>query len=100
MAPRQVTVELLELRAIGEQHPRAFYYLVEHGKMEGGQLVIEETEYHAAMGLMRGLGDLVAVVAHPVAKAVDGLLGTDLEHCQGCAERQADWNRAVPFRGH
>lgn len=43
---------------------------------------------------MRGLGDVVAVVAGPVGHA----LGLDPARC-GCARRQATLNEAVPFRG-
>ena len=43
-----------------------------------------------------GLGDAVAIVAQPIARAVDKLAGTDIEHCQGCAKRRATLNRIVP----
>lgn len=42
---------------------------------------------------LRGLGDLVAVVADPIARAI----GLDKGRC-GFAARQAALNRAVPFR--
>ena len=41
----------------------------------------------------RGLGDLVAVVAQPIARAIDRVAGTDIEHCAGCARRRAVLNR-------
>ena len=41
---------------------------------------------------MRGLGDLVALVADPIGRA----LGLDKAKC-GCAARQDALNRAVPF---
>lgn len=40
----------------------------------------------------RGLGDAVAVVAQPIARAVDAVLGTDLENCGGCRRRRAALN--------
>ena len=43
-----------------------------------------------------GLGDAVAVVAKPIARVIDRAVGTDLEHCEGCAKRQAALNQAVP----
>jgi hypothetical protein len=51
-------------------------------------------EGHAsdATGL-RGMGDVVAVVAQPIARVVG------LENCGGCKKRQADWNREMPFGG-
>jgi hypothetical protein len=39
-----------------------------------------------------GLGDAVAVVAKPIARMSDALLGTKLVGCTSCAERQARWN--------
>ena len=41
---------------------------------------------------MRGLGDLVAKVANPIAKA----LGINTQGC-GCKQRQEALNRLVPF---
>ena len=42
---------------------------------------------------MRGLGDIVHAVAHPVAKhIIDPLLGTDLANCEGCGQRRDRWN--------
>jgi hypothetical protein len=46
----------------------------------------------------RGLGDVVAVVAQPVAKALDAALGTDIQHCGGCQGRREWLNQAVPFQ--
>jgi len=46
---------------------------------------------------LRGLGDLVAVVAQPVAKAIDTVTGTNVQGCGGCKQRQEDWNRKFPF---
>ena len=40
----------------------------------------------------RGLGDMVAAVAVPVAKALDNLAGTHLRDCPGCAARRAFLN--------
>ena len=47
---------------------------------------------------MTGLGDLVAIVAAPVAAVLDATLGTDFENCGGCAGRRERWNAAVPFK--
>jgi hypothetical protein len=44
----------------------------------------------------RGLGDLVATVANPIARALDATLGTHLVGCQPCAQRRAALNRLVP----
>ena len=41
----------------------------------------------------RGLGDLVAVVAEPVARVIDAVAGTRIQGCAGCARRRDNWNR-------
>lgn len=46
---------------------------------------------------IEGLGDVVALVAKPAARFIDGMIGTDLVNCPGCEERRKDWNAAVPF---
>ena len=46
-----------------------------------------------------GLGDLVAVVAQPIARAIDRVAGTDIEHCAGCARRRAALNRVGRIAG-
>ncbi len=46
-----------------------------------------------------GLGDAVAAVAQPVAKAIDLVLGTDLQNCIGCigaGGRKDTLNKIVP----
>lgn len=44
----------------------------------------------------RGLGDLVALFAEPIARASDAVLGTHLVGCGSCAERRAALNKLVP----
>lgn len=46
-----------------------------------------------------GLGDAVAAVAQPVAKAIDAILGTKVAECGGCKARQAWLNQWRPFSG-
>lgn len=43
-----------------------------------------------------GLGDAVAIVAQPVAKAIDKIAGSDLQNCLGCEERKARLNAILP----
>lgn len=45
----------------------------------------------------RGLGDVVAAVAQPVAKVIDKAARTNLEGCAGCAKRRRALNGWVPF---
>lgn len=65
------------------------------GKSDGLSVEIEAEVYEALLEkypeTWRGLGDLVAALAKPIAKAVG------LEDCEGCAKRQEKWNAAVPF---
>lgn len=44
-----------------------------------------------------GLGDVVAFVAQPIAKAIDGVAGTNLHTCGGCSQRRESLNQAFPF---
>ena len=46
---------------------------------------------------LRGLGDAVAVVAQPIARAIDRALGTNVAGCGGCKARQAALNKVMPF---
>jgi hypothetical protein len=47
---------------------------------------------------IEGLGDVVHIIAGPAAKVIDGMLGTDWQHCPECAERRKDWNEKFPLR--
>lgn len=40
----------------------------------------------------KGLGDAVETVAKPIAKAIDKIAGTDLEHCPSCERRKSFLN--------
>lgn len=48
-------------------------------------------------GGIRGLGDVVHVVAQPLARAIDAVAGTSIETCEGCRKRRDDWNRKFPL---
>lgn len=43
-----------------------------------------------------GLGDVVAAVAQPIARAIDAVAGTSIANCGGCTGRQEQLNAAVP----
>lgn len=53
--------------------------------------VISQTVY-------RGLGDRVAAVAKPIARAIDKVLPTKLEDCVGCLQRQEWLNKHFPSK--
>ena len=46
---------------------------------------------------IRGAGDIIALAAKPIARAIDRVAGTKLENCGACAKRQAAMNAAIPF---
>jgi hypothetical protein len=46
---------------------------------------------------LRGAGDIIALAAKPIARAIDRVAGTKLENCGACAKRQALMNTAIPF---
>ena len=48
-------------------------------------------------GPVRGMGDIVAKVAQPIAKGLDKVLGTNIQGCGGCKKRQEKLNNAFPF---
>jgi hypothetical protein len=50
---------------------------------------------------VRGLGDLVAKVAEPIAGAIDKASGgrTKLKGCSACAKRKEMLNQLLPFGG-
>ena len=47
---------------------------------------------------VRGLGDLVAKVAQPIARAADAVLGTKVAGCSKCRKRQDALNKVFPNR--
>jgi hypothetical protein len=44
-----------------------------------------------------GLGDAFALVAQPIARAIDAVAGTDIANCTPCKKRRERWNAALPF---
>ena len=51
-------------------------------------------EWHAK----RGLGDVVAAVAQPIAGVIDKVTGTRIQHCEGCRKRRDYLNEKFPFK--
>lgn len=44
----------------------------------------------------RGLGDVVAAIAQPIAKVIDSVAGTNVQGCGGCKKRQEALNKLIP----
>ena len=54
-------------------------------------------EWRRSRRKIRGLGDVVAIIATPIAAASDAIFHTALKNCANCHRRQEQWNRRVPF---
>jgi len=50
------------------------------------------------MPMVRGLGDVVAIVAQPIAGAIDAVAGTSLKNCGGCKKRRELLNQKFPMK--
>jgi hypothetical protein len=46
----------------------------------------------------RGIGDVVESLAKPIARALDIIAGTRIQHCAGCAKRRQFLNARFPFK--
>jgi len=47
--------------------------------------------------MIRGLGDVVAVVAQPIAKVIDKVAGTKIQGCSSCENRRKALNKLLPI---
>lgn len=65
-----------------------------HIRRDGAWVSVSEDEFkHTQPYNSRGLGDLVHAVAHPIAKAIDAVAGTNIQNCGGCSKRREALNR-------
>lgn len=67
---------------------------------EDGYIEISEKAYLDLLIKHRGIsgaGDIVSLMTKPVTVIIDAILGTDLQNCQGCADRQQALNKAFPL---
>ena len=86
-----------DLRKAGERRPPGYLdKCLAWGERQGETVFFEAETFEALRreyGSTRvGLGDLVATVASPLAKAADSLLGTNLANCRSCEERRLWFN--------
>lgn len=97
--PSLIPIRIAAIREFAAQRPDGYLEdCLTRGKIEGEFLLLEET----ALAELRikyapqGLGDRIARFAKPLARKLDGLLGTELAYCPGCAARQAWLNEHFP----
>lgn len=68
--------------------------------VDGDHYLVDDAAWHDLTRIHAvrpfGLGDAVAVVAEPIARALDATIGTKLVGCGGCARRRDALNRLVP----
>ena len=46
---------------------------------------------------IKGAGDVVKIVAQPIAKVIDAVAGTNLQTCGGCEQRRQSLNKKFPL---
>jgi hypothetical protein len=94
-----IPINLADLRAAADRRPRGYLDdFLSAGEIRADFLWVPHATYEALRlkYAPRGLGDRIARLAKPIARAMDATLGTDLAHCQGCASRQAWLNTHFP----
>lgn len=72
-------------------------------KKDGAWVDVSEEEFkvHSTKPTQKfarqfGLGDAVAAIANPLARALDATIGTHIEGCGGCAQRRKALNKLLP----
>lgn len=92
-------ISLASLQATAASRPPGYLAdVISRGSVRDGFVWITSADYEflRLKYSPAGLGDQVARVAKPVARMIDSAIGTDLQNCQGCADRQAALNRLFP----
>ena len=99
--PRRV-FDLAEIHA--HPCPNLLYDLLAAGRLnDQGRLEVPAAAAEAILAAcpdpgLRGLGDVVAVLAQPIARTIDHMAGTKIKDCGGCAKRRAILNAVWPFK--
>jgi len=94
------SVLLSDLKAKATMRADGYYEAItSRGTISGDKLYIE-------VGILKemaekwhpmGLGSYIAKIAKPIARGIDSVIGTDLEHCDQCAAREAFLNKHFPL---
>ena len=78
----------------------AWHRMIQAGKLVNGQVVVPDDVAQRILDDCRrihGAGDIVAIVAQPIARAIDAIAGTNIANCGGCAKRRQAMNEAMPL---
>jgi hypothetical protein len=81
--------------------PNLWHRLMPVGKLVNGQLIVPDAVAEPILAdchKLRGLGDVVAMVAQPIARAIDSVAGTNIKECGGCAKRREKLNLLLPLK--
>jgi len=120
MLPRRdMKIALEKLRERAKDRPAGYLEeVLSAGNIKGEFLVVTAEKYRELRGKysrpatpepaptsppagaahIAGLGDAVAAVARPIARAIDRVAGTKLSNCKGCERRKDKLNRLASFR--
>lgn len=71
--------------------------VIKGGQIEGNEIEFDDGTGIRILNRIRGLGDVIAAVAKPIARGIDAVIGTDLQNCGGCEQRQESLNKLFPF---
>jgi hypothetical protein len=97
----RINIEKLKSNAINR--PSGYLEdVLSKGIVNGNYLEITPAMYREMLmkydtNRIRGLGDLVAKVAQPIAHVIDQVTGTHIAGCRGCKQRQNKLNQLLPF---
>lgn len=69
--------------------------ILRSGTVSGEFVELSNSEYYRILKeyFRKGPGDIIAVAATPIAKAIDRMFGTKLAKCERCLARKTDINR-------
>ena len=98
-------LQLAKIHAAAAARPPGYVQdVLSRGVVQGDALEISAEQMEILRqkyrhhGKVKGLGDAVAIIAQPIARAIDAVAGTHIQTCGGCAKRRSALNRILPFR--
>ena len=88
------------LEVMRSRCPNLWHDLLASGAHVNGLIVVPDDAAQRILDDCRrihGAGDIVAIVAQPIARAIDAIAGTNIANCGGCAKRRQAMNEAMPL---